>query len=149
MNMQNTKKRAAGSVLFTVVAVLMIMIVFLVGTLAIASSANKRSHNSYSTTQAQYTARTGIDSVIAAVITNSDIADAVDNLARNGTIGDTLAPTIAISDTSMGNITDLQIEKVDTQMILTDDAHAEKKYLDHLDWGSRHKTVRYSCRIRR
>ena len=54
------KKTLRGSALFTVVAVMAILILFLTGTLALASASNSRAHKSYSVSQASYTARSAI-----------------------------------------------------------------------------------------
>ncbi len=67
------KKNVKGSVLFTVVAVMMVMIVFVMATLTLAGVANRRSYASYSKNQTTYTARAAVDSVVNVLSTpNTD-----------------------------------------------------------------------------
>ena len=61
------KKTLRGSALFTVVAVMAILILFLTGTLMLATASNRRAHKSYSVSQASYTARSAIRSFKAAL----------------------------------------------------------------------------------
>ena len=69
------KHKAKGSVLYTVVAVMMIMTVFIFAALALASSANRRAFNSYANNQTQYTARSVIDSIWEAMNQNESFAN--------------------------------------------------------------------------
>lgn len=94
----NKNRKLKGSVLFTVVSVMSLLIIFLTGTLVLAASANKRAHRTYSTSQAEYTARATIESFTAAMEHNPDIAGAIQNL--NGTI----YPTVELGTTGMGHI---------------------------------------------
>lgn len=65
--MKTEKKRSfKGAVLFTVVSVMSLLIVFLTSTLVLATAANNRAHKSYSSSQANYTARAAIDSILKA-----------------------------------------------------------------------------------
>lgn len=57
------KGKAEGSVLFTVVSVMLVMVVFLMSTMVLTSSANRRSYYSYFETQAQYAAQAALDAV--------------------------------------------------------------------------------------
>ena len=66
MKTENQRK-LKGSVLLTVVSVLSIMIIFMTCALAMAAAANKRSRKTYSSSQSSYTARTAIDSILAAI----------------------------------------------------------------------------------
>ncbi|MCR5729597.1 MAG: hypothetical protein K6G20_04475, partial [Ruminococcus sp.] len=85
--MKTEKKRTLkGSVLFTVVSVLALMIVFMTSALALASAANKRARKSYASSQTTYTARAAIDSILAAVGTDGNFATAVSNLSAGGTL---------------------------------------------------------------
>ncbi len=56
-----------GTVLFTVVSVLMVLIVFLMGTLALAATASNRAYGNYQKEQTEYTARAVLDSVVQAI----------------------------------------------------------------------------------
>lgn len=95
------KRQVKGSVLFTVVCVMSILIIFLMGTLVLAASANNRAHKSYSSSQTEYTARAAIESFTAAMSKQPDIVGAIQNLAPGGTA---LEPEIILNDTSMGRI---------------------------------------------
>ena len=68
------KKTLRGSILFTVVCVMALLIIFLTGTLALASAAGNRAHRSYSVSQANYTARAAIAS-----FTDAHIPGLMDN----------------------------------------------------------------------
>ena len=57
-------QRVKGTVLFTVVCVMMVLVVFLMGTLALASTANKRANYRYMKAQNETIARTVIDAVV-------------------------------------------------------------------------------------
>lgn len=65
-------KRVKGTVLFTVVAVMMVLIVFLTATLALAVTANKRAYTAYQQEQTEYTAKAVLEAV------NKNIADDTD-----------------------------------------------------------------------
>lgn len=73
-------KRVKGSVLFTVLVVLLVLIAFLVGTLGIATAANRRSQNAFTSSQAQYTARSVVDGVVMAMKNVEDFKEAIDAL---------------------------------------------------------------------
>ncbi len=91
--MRSMKNRKVhGSVLLTVVAVMSLLIIFMVSTLTLATAANNRSHANYSGNQAEYTARTAIDSFTQAMARNNAVAQAVVSLES----GKTLEPTVVI-----------------------------------------------------
>ena len=99
--MKTEKKRTLkGSILFTVVSVLALMVIFMTSALALASSANKRAHKTYSNSQATYTARAAIDSILAAVGTDNNFASAVESLSENGKFD----VVVNINDPSLGRI---------------------------------------------
>lgn len=60
-------KKVGGSVLFTVVAVMTLLVVFMAGTMILVSSANHRSHINYSTAQTTVTSRTVAESTLKAL----------------------------------------------------------------------------------
>ena len=60
-------KKVRGSVLFTVVAVLTLLVVFMAGTMILVASANHRSHINYSSAQTTVTSRTVAESVLKAL----------------------------------------------------------------------------------
>ena len=54
-------RKLKGSVLLTVVSVMALLIIFLSGTLVLATAANNRAHVNYSTAQTNITARTVVN----------------------------------------------------------------------------------------
>lgn len=78
------KRSFRGTVLFTTVSVMALLIIFLMGTLVLASASNSRAHKSYATSQASYTARAAVDSFIRAMSDKPEIAAAVEGLADGG-----------------------------------------------------------------
>lgn len=101
------KNKLKGSVLYTVVAVMMIMTVFVFAALTLASAANRRAFNSYANNQTQYTARSVVDSMMKI-------------LEENGTaaVGELTPDELNILnnsiDSSTGKVTSAKIEVLDT-----------------------------------
>ncbi len=60
-------RKVKGTVLFTVVCVMMVLIVFLLGTLALAATANKRANYNFQKEQTETIARSVLDSVVTAL----------------------------------------------------------------------------------
>lgn len=105
--METEKKRTLkGSILFTVVSVLALMTIFMTSALALAAAANKRAHKTYSASQASYTARAAIDSILAAVGTNNEFATAVEKLPQNGSF----EVEVGINSPSLGKIDSATVE---------------------------------------
>ncbi len=101
MNRKN--KKFKGTILFTVVSVMAILLVFLLGTLVLASSANKRTHKTYASTQAEFAARSAIESFFTAMESNDDIVSAVEGLA----VGSPMYVEVNLNSTAYGTLTDL------------------------------------------
>ncbi|MDE6539343.1 MAG: hypothetical protein K2K66_04070 [Ruminococcus sp.] len=79
--MKTDKKRSfKGAILFTVVSVMSLLIVFLTSTLVLATAANNRAHKSYSSSQASYTARAAIDSILKAASEDDSFKTAMASL---------------------------------------------------------------------
>ena len=97
------KKTLRGSVLFTVVCVMALLIIFLTGTLALASAAGNRAHRSYSTSQANYTARAAIESFTTAMQRDERIVAAVQSVGTDPTVP-SLHPQVIINDKTLGEI---------------------------------------------
>ncbi len=74
------KKTLRGSVLFTVVCVMALLIIFLTGTLALASASSNRAHKSYASSQASYTARAAIDAFVQSMGRDAAIPAAIQNM---------------------------------------------------------------------
>ncbi len=96
-------KTVRGSVLFTTVSVLALLIIFLTGALALASSANNRAHRSYSSSQASYNARAAIDAFTQAMIQDPNVAAAVHDMKSD----ESLQPVLSIGnkDDALGSWT--------------------------------------------
>lgn len=69
------KKRVKGTVLFTVVAVMLVMVVFLLSTLILTTSANRRSYYTYYQTQAQYATSAALDAITNYAYSDKDFSD--------------------------------------------------------------------------
>ncbi len=100
MKEKASPKRLKGTVLFTVVSVMMVLIVFLMGTLALAATASNRAASNYQKAQTEATARTVIDSVVQAVNSNADIRATVAALAENASTPVTVAGSDGIDVTA-------------------------------------------------
>lgn len=74
-------RKMKGTVLLTVVSVMALMIMFMTTTLVLANAANKRAHRSYSTSQAEYTARAAIENFTEAMHRDPQIAAAVESIS--------------------------------------------------------------------
>lgn len=74
------KRKFKGSVLFTVVFVMSILIVLLFGTLTLAYATNSRAHVNYSSAQTGITSRLVTESAIRAIKGNEDYAKAIAGL---------------------------------------------------------------------
>ena len=91
------KKTLRGSVLFTVVCVMALLIIFLTGTLALATASSNRAHKSYSSSQASYTARAAIDTFVQSMERNPGIPAAIENMGS-----DPLKVEMKLNDTTLG-----------------------------------------------
>lgn len=78
--------KVKGAVLFTVVCVMMVLIVFLMGTLALAATANKRAMTNYQQEQTEYTARAVLNAVLQN-INNDPAGQLKTDIANIGTTG--------------------------------------------------------------
>jgi len=112
--MKTEKNRSLkGTVLFTVVSVLSIMIIFMTCTLAMASAAHKRARKTYSTAQSSYTARSAIDSILAAIGKDKDFSKAVRSLNENGEMN----IVVNVNNPSMGRIDNATIKYTGTKTV--------------------------------
>ncbi|WP_028517990.1 hypothetical protein [Ruminococcus flavefaciens] len=91
------KKTLRGSVLFTVVCVMALLIIFLTGTLALASASSNRAHKSYASSQASYTARAAIDTFVRSMERDPGIPAAIQDMTT-----DELTVEIKIPDKTLG-----------------------------------------------
>lgn len=106
------KNKLNGSVLYTVVAVMMIMTVFIFAALSLASAANRRAFNSYANNQTQYTARSVVETVWDQIENTPELAKQIDALGKKEK-GSKLSFTVKLSDESMGEVVN-DVEKMPT-----------------------------------
>ncbi len=92
-------RKLQGSVLLAVISVMSLLIIFMGTTLVLAAAANNRAHRSYSTSQAEHTARAALDSLTTAMEKDPAIAAAVQNVGSSGMDID-----ISLGSASMGHI---------------------------------------------
>lgn len=118
------KRHPKGSVLFTVVSVMSLLIIFLMGTLVLATSASNRAHKNYTSSQTEFTSRTVVDSVLNAITADETFADAFCNVSS---IAPTLSVPVQIQSTkmnagSMGTAEDVLVEYYGTKKYYVQDA---------------------------
>lgn len=122
------KRHFKGSVLFTVVSVMSLLIIFLMGTLVLATSASNRAHKNYTSSQTEFTSRTVVDSVLNAVTVDEAFAEAICNISST-------APTLTVpvqiqSSTtnagSMGTAEDVRIEYYGTKQYAVQDEESKE-----------------------
>ena len=82
--MKNSKVK--GSVLYTVISVMMIVIVLIFAALALASSSGKRAVNTYADKQTQFTARSVVESIYKSLETNSEFSDSFSSIKKHSSI---------------------------------------------------------------
>ena len=116
--MKTNRKTLKGTVLFTVVSVLSLLIIFLTSALVLASAANNRAHKSYSSSQVSYTARSAIDSVLAAVSYNADFSSAVANLDASST---PITVSVDMNNPGMGHIDSATLSYAGTRKMYNPD----------------------------
>lgn len=80
------KGKAEGSVLFTVVSVMMVMVVFLMSTLVLTTSANRRSYYTFYENQAQYTAQGVLDAISNSAYSDEFFYNWVKSLTAEGEV---------------------------------------------------------------
>lgn len=97
---KHSKAKLKGTVLFTVISVMSLLIIFLTSTLVLATSASNRSHKNYASTQTEYTARAAIESFSEAMSRNDAIAQMIVNMKKT----DVLTPSVEINDSALGQI---------------------------------------------
>ncbi len=121
-----------GTVLYTVISVLMVLIVFLMGTLALAATASNRAMNNYNSAQTQYTAKAGVQAIMSAMQNNKDIAKEIANVDADYPLvnvdvdfGITDETTGENPAASLGRITSATAEFAGTKWVLNTDTEDE------------------------
>ncbi len=116
-------KKLKGTVLYTVISVLMVLIVFLMGTLALAATASNRAMNNYSSAQTQYTAKAAVEAIMSAMQNNKEIAIAAN--AVSDTNPRLVVDGVTFSDASLGTVETAAIEYAGTKWVLEDDSTSD------------------------
>lgn len=119
--MKTNRKTLKGTVLFTVVSVLSLLIIFLTSALVLASAANNRAHKSYSSSQVKYTARSAIDSVLAAVSYNKDFAKAVAGISESSA---PVTVSVDMNNQGMGKIDSATLSYAGTKQMYNPETFA-------------------------
>lgn len=114
-------RRVKGTVLFTVVCVMMVLIVFLMGTLALAATANNRAMKAFNKAQTQQTAIAAVDAITAAINNDDGIRAAVYNLGPSSA---PLNVTTNLNDPSYGTVTKSTIEYYGKKYVMDDDTNS-------------------------
>ncbi len=107
-SMKNRKLH--GSVLLTVVAVMSLLIIFLFGTLALATATNNRAHVNYSQAQTGITARTIVDTAFKTLGESKDFASAFNKLDASSGVMDIPVSLSGNASTGFGHINSLTAE---------------------------------------
>lgn len=110
-----TPRKVKGTVLFTVVCVMMVLTVFLLGTLALAATANNRAVKNFSSVQTQQTAKAGVEAIMAAMRNNKDIAKSVNDITATTPITNI---DVGFEDPSLGKIESATIEYAGVKYII-------------------------------
>lgn len=76
-------KKLHGSVLLTVVVVMSLLIVFLFGTLALATAANNRAHVNYSSAQTNVTSRMVVDAAVKAMKADANYGNVISKIGTD------------------------------------------------------------------
>lgn len=85
-------KRTKGVVLFTVVAIMFMLLIMIMATLAVVSSANRRTYTKFKENQAYFTARSAVDGFVIAASnktdggSNNQLYKDFYKLCKNGTV---------------------------------------------------------------
>lgn len=119
-------KKLRGSVLLTVVSVMSLLIIFLSGTLVLASAANNRAHINYSSAQAGITSRAVADAALKAISDEAHPEYASAILSLDSSSAPIKVP-ISINSSStntgtFGNIQDVTIEYAGTKKYYNEDS---------------------------
>lgn len=133
--------KVKGTVLFTVVIVMMVLIVFLMGALALSATANKRAMKNYNSVQTQATAKAGVRALLSTIQNDVTFAGKVAGLKSGSapitfgadeiqfeSIGyDKKNGTYSYkADSSLGKIKEASVSYVGSKYVIEDGKPAEK-----------------------
>ena len=117
-----------GTVLMTVVGVMMVLVVFLISTLVLTASANRRSYYTYYETQAQYAAQAALDAVTNSAYSNKSFYDWVSTKVVTGEspkpITVDFAATSNIQFTNNDKVVNCTIERIPDNYVWDRDTKA-------------------------
>ena len=125
-SMKNRKLH--GSVLLTVVAVMSLLIIFLFGTLALATATNNRAHVNYSQAQTGITARTIVDTAFKTLGESKDFASAFNKLDASSGVMNIPLSLSGNASTGFGHINSLTAEHAGKKMYYNADTKTWKEY---------------------
>lgn len=124
--MERAKKK--GTVLMTVVGVMMVLVVFLISTLVLTASSNRRSYYTYFETQAQYAAQAALDAVTNSAYSNNAfynwVSTKVTKEAGPQAVTVDFADISGIQFTNNNKVVECTIERVDDDYIWDADTKA-------------------------
>lgn len=124
MMKRKKNRKLHGSVLLTVVVVMSLLIVFLFGTLTLATAANNRAHVNYSSAQTNVTSRTVVDAAVKAMTQDPDYADYV---MASASASELYIP-VQLSATYQGRYGDVVDEHGNSNVVVTQ--AGKKKFYD-------------------
>lgn len=104
-------RRLKGAVLFTVVSVCAVIIIFVMATLTVVATVQKRTYSDYAKSQSYYTARSAVNSVITALNESDDLALTFKNIS-----GRTDLKINMSTSNDMGQITSCYVDKITDEM---------------------------------
>ncbi len=123
MKEKTISTKLKGTVLYTVVSVLMVLIVFLMGTLALAATANNRAMNNYNSAQTQTTAKAAVEAVMSAMQNNASVATAAAGVDESHPL--LTLEGITFEDGSLGTVDFATIEYAGKKWIYEDDTESD------------------------
>ncbi len=112
-----SRQKLKGSVLFTVVAVMMVVLVFVMSALTIAGATSRRAYSDYAKAQTQYTARSAIDATITYLQDSTEFARKVKTLNNTG---DSFDVTVSYESSDGSDDITVKVELVAKDYAYTD-----------------------------
>lgn len=116
MKKQNRNGKVKGTVLFTVVTIMMVMVVFLLSTLAITASAQRRTYYTYYQKQAQFACQSALDAISEELYTyqvNPSNAEATNAFEGKTSFYNWVTQTITVPGHENGKAIDIEFEYKD------------------------------------
>lgn len=116
-----------GSVLLTVVSIMALLILFLTSAMVLATASSRRAHRDYSSTQAEYTARTAVTAFLRAIENNDEARAAVCELQTP------IYPVVQMGNESMGRLVRVDAsgndvwDEITVEPVLDDSGNPVKK----------------------